>query len=155
MDKLQPLLDWKQSLDQELETLQVKRAELNEAIARKEAQARNLRELLESEGHLVEKNAGNRNSPTDSITDAAYAVVKKIGQPLYYKDLADRLVDAGTSIPGRDPNANLLSYMARDQRFQRVGRGTYALVEWGLRPKRKAKASRTQKATTRRARSDR
>ncbi|MBI2917612.1 MAG: winged helix-turn-helix domain-containing protein [Chloroflexi bacterium] len=144
-DKLEALLDWKHRLDDELGELRAQRDELNEAIARKETQGRNLRELLESEGYVAEDAMDGKQPSNGSVADAAYELVKKVGQPLYYKDLADRLIDAGLSIPGRDPHANLLSYMVRDQRFQRTGRGTYALAEWGLRPRRPKGASGSRK----------
>lgn len=144
-EKLQPLLEWKRQLDEELAELRTKREELCEVIARKESQARNLRELLESEGYQAEESRNGVEPPKHSVVDAAYELVSAGGQPLYYKDLADRLIDAGVSIPGRDPQANLLSYIVRDQRFQRIARGTYALAEWGLRPKRSGKSARGRK----------
>ena len=154
-DKLQTLLDWERQLHEELVELQAKRNELNEEIGRKETQVRNLRELLEIEGLPVRDDRNKAASLNCSVADAAYQLINEVGQPLYYKDIAERLMDTGVAIPGRDPQANLLSYIVRDHRFQRTGRGTYALLEWGLRPKlakkgslgRKKVKSRTLRAT--------
>lgn len=144
-DRIQALLQWQRQLADQLAELWSRRDELNEAIARKETQARNIRELLQSEGYGVEGIVGNLRPPNGAVADAAYELIKDGGQPLYYKDLADRLIDAGLPIPGRDPQANLLSYVVRDQRFQRISRGTYALAEWGLRVKSSRRKARTHK----------
>lgn len=151
-ERLQPLLDWKRKLDEELRELRCQRDELNAVIVRKEAQARNLRELLESEGYLPRDTESGSGSSNGSVGDAAYEVIKKTGQPMTYRDVTDRLLEAGVSIPGRSPQANLLAHLVRDQRFQRVGRGTYALAEWGLRPKRIRKSAPKQNAKPNRSR---
>ena len=144
-DRLETLLAWKRKLDEELQELRARQNELNETIAHKETQVRNLRELLESEGHVVAGDPGREQAPNGSVADAAWRLIKDIGQPVYYKDLAERLRESGVTIPGRDPQANLLSYIARDQRFKRIARGTYALTEWRLRPKGKKRASQKRK----------
>ena len=58
--------------------------------------------------------------------DTAYDILAAEGQ-LYYEDLLARLNQAGAIVPGRNPGANLIAHMGRDQRFRRVGRGTYAV----------------------------
>ena len=151
-DRLTSLLGWKHQLDEELQELRARQCELGEAIAHKEGQLRNLRELLDSEGYAMEDARGEDRPPNGSIGDAAFALIKEIGQPVYYKELAERLGESGVTIRGRDPGANLISHLARDRRFARVARGTYALSEWGLRPKKKGRAPRKQKATRGRGR---
>jgi len=147
-EELGALVEWKERLEAELQDLRAQRNELSETIARKEAQARNLRELLDSEGYVKQDARDRTDRSNGSVADAAYELVSKAGQPMHYRDLADRLIDAGVSIWGRDPHANLLSYVARDARFQRIGRGTYALAEWGLKSRSRKKTSRSVKRTT-------
>lgn len=132
-DRLETLLAWQRELDQELEGLRAKQTELSKSIGLREAQSRNLRELLQIEQQSGQDSPPVNGSETDSLADAAYEAVKEIGEPVYYKDLAEHLVGIGVAIPGRDPKANLLSYIARDERFKRIKRGTYALAEWNIR----------------------
>jgi hypothetical protein len=57
--------------------------------------------------------------------DVALDILKKEG-PLYYETLLTKLGEAGITIPGRNPGANLIAHMSRDSRFTRTGRGTYS-----------------------------
>src|ERR1700694_2091912 len=57
--------------------------------------------------------------------DVAHDILKKEG-PLYYETLLAKLGEAGITIPGRNPGANLIAHMSRDTRFTRTGRGTYS-----------------------------
>jgi hypothetical protein len=87
----------------------------------------------------------------DAILAAAEAVLIQV-QPLHYRDLAER-VGRHVHLGGRDRANTLIAYLskARD-RFERVGRGTYALRvgtvptlferEEKLPPKRRRKARR-------------
>ena len=146
-EKVKALVEWNETLQADLRSLRTQRDELNDTISKKETQARNLCELLESEGYVMQEPGEGRKASNGSVADEAYKLVSEGGQPIYYKDIADRLIDAGVSIPGRDPQANLLSYIARDQRFRRIGRGMYSLTEWGLKPKNPKKSSRNRRRT--------
>src|SRR5919108_1677009 len=72
---------------------------------------------------------GRRGPPTGTqplerhFLDVAFEILKREGQ-LYYEDLVARLAEAGVTVPGRNPGANLIAHMSRDKRFKRVGRGT-------------------------------
>jgi hypothetical protein len=68
------------------------------------------------EGKLV-SDSGERH-----FLDVAYEILAGEGE-LYYDDLLGRLREAGATVPGRNPGAN----MSRDKRFRRVRRGTYAV----------------------------
>jgi hypothetical protein len=57
--------------------------------------------------------------------DVAHDILNKEG-PLYYETLLAKLGEAGITIPGRNPGANLIAHMSRDTRFTRTGRGTYS-----------------------------
>ena len=60
------------------------------------------------------------------VKDKAYLAFKKEGRPLHFRDLA-KLLD-GTH------EQTLHNELIKDDRFVLVGRGTYALAEWGYYP---------------------
>lgn len=60
------------------------------------------------------------------IKDKAYLVLKKAGKPLHFAKVAD-LIE-------RSHLQTVHNELIRDQRFVLVGRGTYALKEWGYYP---------------------
>ncbi len=65
--------------------------------------------------------------------DKAYIVLKEKGQPLHFRDVADLINQAnlGTTLAQAQTVHNEL---IKDSRFVLVGRGTYALEEWGYQP---------------------
>jgi len=73
---------------------------------------------------------GRRDRRTGALPDAARGVLLELGQPVYYQDLYEAMRERGIMVPGKNPVANLVSQMGRDDRFVRVGRGTYGLLEW-------------------------
>ncbi len=69
-----------------------------------------------------------------SVTDAVSSLLEELHQPMHYKDIAAKLQERNTYIPGKKPAATLLSRMSRDNRFKRTKkRGTYALSTWRVR----------------------
>lgn len=69
-----------------------------------------------------------------SVIDAVLSLLEELHQPMHYKDIAARLQERNTYIPGKKPAATLLSRMNRDSRFKRTKkRGTYALSTWRVR----------------------
>ena len=58
--------------------------------------------------------------------DVASDILKQEGS-LYYEELLAKLRQAGATVPGRNPGANLIAHMSRDARFKRTGRGTYTV----------------------------
>lgn len=71
-------------------------------------------------GRAVAVQSGDRH-----FLDIAAEILRE-GGPLYYEMLLDQLRQRGITVPGRNPGANLIAHMTRDERFKRVGRGTYA-----------------------------
>lgn len=61
-----------------------------------------------------------------TIADTAYQVLAEAGAPLPFRELADRV------LARRHGARSSLSNIAKDKRFQPLGRGRYALAEWGL-----------------------
>ncbi|NMC58668.1 MAG: hypothetical protein GYA51_04670, partial [Candidatus Methanofastidiosa archaeon] len=54
-------------------------------------------------------------------------------------DIFKNISSKGILIPGKNPAANLLTQISRDNRFARVSPGTYGLKEWGIQPTLKNK----------------
>ena len=66
-------------------------------------------------------------------------------EPLHYRELYKIFVAKGIPVSGKDPAANLLTHISRDDRFVRVAPGTYGLKEWGLEPIKKKTTRRKGK----------
>jgi len=115
---------------------------LNERIDQKQQQIQYVQKLLTLEG----VNVGNTNT-NSTIADAAYNFLKRRSKakPFYYKDLAKLILQEGKTIPGKDPAANLIAHLGRDERFTRTGRGLYALKEWGLKSTKRPKKRKKKK----------
>ncbi len=76
-----------------------------------------------------------------AILEKAEEVLREAGEPLHAKDIAERMIAKGIwstsgKTPGATVNARLAVDIKRQQslsRFQRTGRGVFALREWGLK----------------------
>lgn len=67
------------------------------------------------------------------VKDKAYLVLKKAGKPLHFREITDLINRKGFS--KKSANAQTVhNELIKDKRFVLVGRGIYALVEWGYRP---------------------
>ncbi|MDP3900832.1 MAG: sigma factor-like helix-turn-helix DNA-binding protein [bacterium] len=72
------------------------------------------------------------------IRDKAYLVVKSSGSPLHFTKVAERIREfQQTFAPSSQKQClpqTVHNELIKDPRFVLVGRGTYALKEWGYRP---------------------
>ena len=132
-DRLGVLIAWREELAGQVEQLKRRQAELLDEISNKEAQLRNINQLLEGEGYPIDESRAADGRKEGSLADRAFAFLKETDKPWYYRELAERLKEVGVHIPGNDRAANLLAHISRDERFQRVKRGTYGLTEWKTR----------------------
>jgi hypothetical protein len=79
------------------------------------------------------------------VVEATIEIFKGAGRPIHISELMVTLQRQQVSIPGAGDQANLISYLRRDDRIARPARGLYGLKEWGLedigdpKPKRKAR----------------
>ncbi len=65
------------------------------------------------------------------IKDYAYLIMRKNGSPLHYKEVAENI----TKVFGKKCHvATCHNELIKDSRFVLVGRGMYALKEWGYKP---------------------
>ena len=67
------------------------------------------------------------------VKDKAYAVVAKTGKPLHFREVASGINKAGWSTKKAHPQT-VHNELIKDPRFVLVGRGLYALGEWGYEP---------------------
>ena len=68
-----------------------------------------------------------------SIRDKTYLVLARHGQPLHFSDIAGRIKDLGSG--KRDVTVQAVhNELIKDARFILIGRGIYALAEWGYTP---------------------
>lgn len=65
-------------------------------------------------------------SRAPSWRSQALEQIRMANRPLHYKTLLVGLREAGVIIPGRRPEATLLSYLSRDSNFAGAGRGYYS-----------------------------
>lgn len=137
----QRLVELKATLDRE--RLQVRK--LLGEIGDKERQIGHIVELLAAERVTIEGEGFQGVQPM-SVSDMAYAVLsrQKERRPIHYRDLEHFIMAEGRLIPGKNPAANLISHLVRDDRFVRTGRGVYGLTEWGLEPAKKRSSRRSK-----------
>lgn len=77
---------------------------------------------------------GKASSPairTKGIRDYAYLVIKRGGEPMHFSDVAKAI---GTLFAKEAHVATTHNELIKDDRFVLVGRGLYALAEWGYSP---------------------
>lgn len=67
-----------------------------------------------------------------SIRDRAYLTMRRHGEPLHFSDIAGHL---DTITPGRKVTTQAVhNELIKDERFVLIGRGIYALIDWGYTP---------------------
>lgn len=69
------------------------------------------------------------------VKDKAFLVFKKHGKPLHFTEVAKMIDKSGYSQPNKKTYAQTVhNELIKDARFVLVGRGTYALSDWGYTP---------------------
>jgi hypothetical protein len=68
---------------------------------------------------------------TKGIRDYAYLVIKKKGAPMHFKEVAGAITEMFSK---KAHVATTHNELMKDERFVLVGRGLYALAEWGYTP---------------------
>lgn len=68
---------------------------------------------------------------TKGIRDYAYLVIKREGAPMHFRDVANAIA---TLFAKKAHIATTHNELMKDERFVLVGRGLYALKEWGYTP---------------------
>ena len=69
------------------------------------------------------------------VKDKAFLVFKKHGKPLHFTEVAKLIDKLEYNLPNKKTYAQTVhNELIKDERFVLVGRGTYALAEWGFIP---------------------
>ncbi len=68
---------------------------------------------------------------TKGIRDYAYLVIKRAGSPMHFRDVANSITELFAK---KAHVATTHNELMKDERFVLVGRGLYALSEWGYKP---------------------
>jgi len=69
------------------------------------------------------------------VKDKAFLVFKKHGKPLHFTEVAELIDTLGYNLPNKKTYPQTVhNELIKDARFVLVGRGTYALAEWGFVP---------------------
>lgn len=77
---------------------------------------------------------GKTNAPairTKGIRDYAYLTIKRHGKPMHFSEVAKTI---GSTFSKKAHVATTHNELIKDPRFVLVGRGLYALTEWGYKP---------------------
>lgn len=113
-----------------LEQLQAQKRPLEDALHHVQALLRFEGRYAKSVPNIVEGAALARVAGA-SVTDVAFDLLNELRQPMHYKDIAAKLQETNTYVPGKDPAATLLTRITRDNRFKRTRkRGVYILSTW-------------------------
>lgn len=67
------------------------------------------------------------------VRDKAYAVMVRSGKPLHFREVAQAITKSGWSSKRAHPQT-VHNELIKDSRFVLVGRGLYALKDWGYEP---------------------
>lgn len=67
-----------------------------------------------------------------SIRDKIYLVLKRTGRPLHFSEIAQKITTL-TANPKQVTTQAVHNELIKDKRFVLIGRGIYALAEWGYR----------------------
>lgn len=124
-----------EELRKDIADLQAQLQSIFSEIDSKQKQAEYIVELLKSEG--VNTDELELDSwAIASVSDLAYHYLssREVRTPVHYRAMAKSIMADGRPIPGKDPAANLLAHISRDERFVRTDPGTYGLAAWGLKP---------------------
>jgi len=144
-------LEWKlNEILSDLEDLQKELQRIYSEIADKQEQSKKILSLLAKE--KIELDDIDSSLVGDiPISDLAFEYLDSKGDknPIHYIELTKSLMAKGKYIPGKNPSANLLTHINKDERFVRVSSGTYALKKWNLEIKEK-RTVRKKRSTSKR-----
>lgn len=152
LEKRETLEQWRKEIKSEIEDLEQQLKPLLSAMQSRKEQLAAIEQLMSSLDPDNPQGEAGTNvggqiviNSLRSLAEAAQEVLEKEHAPLHYQEIARRMQRIGVTIPGENPEANLIAHMSRDDRFTRVARGTYALSSWNLKPKQRKSRTRRKK----------
>ncbi len=75
--------------------------------------------------------AESKNVKTRGVKDYTYLVMRKHGEPMHFREVAEAITK---TFNRKTLAATTHNELIKDARFVLVGRGRYALKEWGYKP---------------------
>jgi len=140
-EKYLETLKWRLSqLKEEIVEHQNKIQEIFRQVEIEQEQIKSITQLLATEGMLIDD--PDLAAMTDApIADLAFKFLQNDPdhKPAHYSKITKNIMAQGILIPGKNPAANLLTHISRDDRFVRTSSGTYGLKEHGHRPATKSR----------------
>jgi len=79
------------------------------------------------------------------VVDEVLAYLELQSRPVHISEIMKLLRERQIRIPGSGTDANVISYLRRDNRIDRPSRGMYALSKWGLDSEQPTIVGRRQK----------
>jgi hypothetical protein len=134
---------WLSEVQEEIKAKQQEVLRLQNEIAADSARESALRALLSAgsakddlEATLEFSRSSERQAPDEGqlhpVEAAALDVLRERGKPFHISEIRTELLRRMVPIPGKGTDANVIVYLSRSPRVCRVGRGLYALKEWGV-----------------------
>lgn len=133
-------------IQDEISQLQINVKDSLEKVEEQQKAAEHIVRLLEIEGVDI-GNSQIADFINKSYSDLAYELLQNsdLKEPQHYRDIYNAFLSKGIPVSGKDPAANLLTHISRDERFVRVAPGTYGLKEWGLETVKKKTTRKRRK----------
>ncbi|MEI6266600.1 MAG: sigma factor-like helix-turn-helix DNA-binding protein [bacterium] len=110
--------------------------EIKMTIPEANTDTKNIIAILSTAKEIIKTEAGHfgltkwREINPKSIKDKTYYILKKHKKPLHYSEISKKIQDVGTKKKTVTRQA-VHNELIRDDRFILIGRGIYALKEWG------------------------
>lgn len=93
-----------------------------------------LAKLTNSPVAVPTEQMGIGTSTRERVQADAERILRDHGQPLRIQDIHSEFIRRGMPLPGRGTPTNIAAHLVDENRFRRVGRGMYGLVERGRPP---------------------
>lgn len=149
---------WLSELEQAIRSKRLEVTRLQQEIAADSAREAALKAVLVvgSGEENAEISLAARSSESHQTNDAlvhpvqagGVKVLQERGKPTHVSEIRSELLRRGVPIPGKASDANVIVYLSRSPVVCRVGRGLYALREWGVPevPRRRRRSTKKRKA---------
>ena len=103
---------------------------------------------LENAGAASNEQDERKSKSSNGVFESKIEDILNItGNKMHVSEIARELRNRNIPIPGSGSDGNIITRINRDERFIRVGRGTYELKEWGSKSTPMRKKTRKKLAT--------
>lgn len=134
---------WLSEIQEKIKAKRLEVLRLQNELAADSVQESALRALLSAgsptndSGGVLESSSlseGQESSeaPLHPVEAAAIEVLRERGKPTHISEVRAELLRRKVPIPGKGTDANVIVHLSKSLQVCRVGRGLYALKEWGV-----------------------